>query len=152
MSLFTGFFVHNMDDKGRLILPAKLRLSLGVRFYLTRGIGGCVFLFSEDHWRSLVEKLTRFSFFDKNAVLLQRLLVGGAEEASCDKQGRLAIPLSLREYAGLKENDDVVIMGMGDRIEIWSKERWNKFEEELTPEEIAKAAEKLGFLETSPEL
>lgn len=147
MALFTGLFVHTLDDKGRLILPARFRLSLGERFYLTRGIGGCVFLFAEDSWRQLAEQLTRLSFFDRNAVLLQRLLIGGAEEASCDKQGRLAIPLSLREYAGIKENGEAVIIGIGNRIEIWSRERWDKLEEELTPEAIAKAAEQLGLLE-----
>jgi MraZ protein len=152
MPIFTGLFVHTLDDKGRLILPAKFRLLLGETFYLTKGIGGCVFLFPEDAWRQLAEQLTKLSFFDKNAVILQRLLVGGAEAVSCDKQGRLAIPVSLREYAGLKENSDAVVMGIGNRIEIWSKERWDKFEEELTPEEIAKAAEKLGFLETRPPL
>ncbi|MGB9607538.1 MAG: division/cell wall cluster transcriptional repressor MraZ, partial [bacterium] len=132
MPIFTGLFVHSLDDKGRLILPAKFRLLLGESFYLTKGIGGCVFVFTEDSWRQLAEQLNRLSFLDRNAVILQRLFVGGAEEASCDKQGRLAIPISLREYAGLKENSEVVIMGIGNRIEIWSKERWDRFEEELT--------------------
>jgi len=152
MALFTGFFVHTLDDKGRLILPAKFRLSLGERFYLTKGIGGCVFIFREESWRQLAEQLTRLSFLDKNAVILQRLLIGGAEEGSCDKQGRLAIPVSLREYAGLKENTDVVVMGIGSRIEIWSKEKWDEMEEALTPEAIAKAAEQLGLLEGRPSI
>lgn len=147
MALFTGFFVHTLDDKGRLILPARFRLSLGERFYLTRGIGGCVFVFGEESWRQIAEQLTRLPFFDKNAVMLQRLLIGGAEEASCDKQGRVAIPLSLREYGGIKENTDAVIIGIGKRIEIWSKERWDEWEKELTPEAIATAAEQLGLLE-----
>lgn len=147
MAFFTGFFIHTLDEKGRLILPARFRLSLGERFYLTRGIGGCVFVFTEESWRQLADQLTRLSFFDKNAVVLQRLIIGGAEEASCDKQGRIAIPLSLREYSGIKENADAVIIGIGNRIEIWSKERWDKMEEEMTPEAIASAAERLGFLE-----
>ncbi len=145
--MFTGLFVHTLDDKGRLILPARFRLSLGERFYLTKGIGGCVFLLGEDSWRKLAEQLMKLSFFDKNAVTLQRLWIGGAEEASCDKQGRLAIPLSLREYAGIRENSDAVIIGIGNRIEIWSKERWDKVEGGLTPEAIAQAAEQLGLLE-----
>lgn len=147
MALLTGLFVHTLDDKGRLILPARFRLSLGERLYLTKGIGGCVLLFPEENWRRLAEQLTNLPFFDKNAVMLQRLLVGGAEEVSCDRQGRLAIPVSLREYAGLKENTDAVIMGLGNRIEIWSKERWDKLEEEYTPEAIAEAAGRLGLLE-----
>ncbi len=143
--MLSGLFIHNIDDKGRVVLPARFRSLVGERFILTKGIHGCIFLFPEAEWLKIAESLGKQSFLNRDAILLQRFLLGAATECSPDPQGRLAIPLPLREYAGIKENGEVVIMGTGQRIEIWSKERWEKCEEEITPEKISQAAEQLGL-------
>ena len=130
--MFRGLHEHTIDAKGRMSLPVRFREPLTgqseegteeVRFILTTGIDRCLVLYSMEHWRALEEKLASLSQFDPAVVSLRRIYLAGATEVILDKNGRLLIPPMVREYAGLCR--DVVWAGMGNTIELWSKEEWN---------------------------
>ena len=129
--MFLGENHHSLDAKGRLIVPAKLREKLGPIFVVTKGIGDkyiCIYPIST--WNAIAEKLKGIPSADKDGVRFQRFLIGSAHECEPDAQGRVLIPLILREYAGIVK--EVVSVGMTDRIEIWAKEEWSLREEDLT--------------------
>ena len=123
--MFMGEFHHNIDDKSRLVMPSKFRDELGETFILTRGLEGCLFVYSKDEWNNLVNKLKKLSFTKKDARAFLRFFLSGAQECSFDKQGRIAIPTPLVSYAGLEK--ECVVIGVNDRLEIWSKESFDLF-------------------------
>lgn len=127
--MFYGEYVHSLDKKGRLIVPAKFREvfkeHFAERFYLTRGLDGCLFVFTEEAWKSQERKFRELPFTRTEARKFNRLYFSGACDVVCDKQGRILIPEYLKGYAEIKV--DVVILGVSDRIEIWAKEKWEKF-------------------------
>ena len=127
--MFYGEFSHTLDRKGRIIIPARFRESFkehfAEKFYLTRGLDTCLFLFTEDEWRSQEGKFKNLSFTKPEARQFNRLFFSGAAEVVCDKQGRILIPSYLKQYADIKR--DVVIVGVSNRIEIWAKEGWKAF-------------------------
>ena len=123
--MFMGEFHHNIDDKQRLVLPSKFRYELGESFILTRGLEGCLFIYSKKEWEIIIEKLKRLPFTKKDARYFLRFFLSGAVECSFDKQGRIAIPQVLANYAGLKK--ECVVIGVNDRLEVWSNESFNKF-------------------------
>ncbi len=142
--VFQGEFDHSVDDKGRVIIPTQFRSSLGVRFYLTKGFDGCIFIYTEAAYNDLSDTLNKQSQLDKHTMRLQRFFT--SVEASVDGQGRVAIPFKLREHAKITENDTVVIVGASSRIEIWSKPVWEKYnDEELTADMITESARELGI-------
>jgi MraZ protein len=141
--VFQGEFDHSVDDKGRVIIPTRFRSSLGERFYMTKGFGGCIFVYTDAAFKELSETLARQRKLDEHTMRLQRFFT--STEASVDTQGRVAIPSKLREYAKIGEQGDVVIVGTGERLEIWSGESWDRYNEEMTPEMIRESARELGI-------
>lgn len=137
--VFQGEFDHSVDDKGRVIIPNRFRASLGVRFYMTKGLGGCIFIYTESDYNTLSERLSdERRQLDAHIMRLQRFFT--ATEASVDGQGRVAIPSKLREWAKIPEQGDVVIIGATSRIEIWSRDSWDRYSEEMTDEMITESA------------
>ena len=123
--MLMGEFHHNLDDKGRIIVPSRLREELGENIIVTRGLENCLFIYSENEWAKVVSKLKTLPFTKKDARSFTRMFLSGATNAEFDKQGRIKIAIPLLEYAELEK--ECVIIGVNDRLEIWSKERWNSF-------------------------
>ena len=125
ISMFIGEYHHSVDDKGRLIIPSKFRDELGTKFIITRGIENCLFVYSLESWEKIVNKLETLPFTKKDARAFIRLFLSGASEAEFDKQGRINITSPLISYANITK--ECVVIGTGDRLEIWSEESWNDF-------------------------
>lgn len=123
--MFMGEYQHNIDDKGRIIVPAKFREGLGNSFILTRGLDQCIFAYPRSEWSHLEQKLKSLPFTKKDARAFTRFFFSGACEVELDKQGRILLPQNLREYAGLKK--ECVVIGVSTRVEIWSKEIWEEY-------------------------
>ena len=141
--MLIGEYEHSLDAKGRLIMPAKLRDDIGEVFILTKGLDGCLFAFSKSEWEKFEQKLSALPVSDKNARAFTRFFFAGAIECEIDKQGRFLISSNLREFASLTK--DVVIIGLNSRIEIWSKEKWQNTDEDISADEIAEKMEMLGI-------
>ena len=139
--MLIGEFEHNIDLKGRIIIPAKFREDLGASFIVTKGLDNCLFIYSKEEW-SILEKNIRSLPMSK-ARDLQRFFFSGACEVEIDKQGRVLIPSNLRTYADLEK--EVVVIGASNRAELWNKELWEKQCEELTAISIAEAMDEIGF-------
>mgnify|MGYP003542475227 CR=1 FL=1 len=129
--------------KGRLIMPSKLRQDIGEKFIITKGLDGCLFVFSQNEWLNFESKLKALPLSDKNARNFVRFFLSGATECEIDKQGRFLIPANLREAAKLEK--DAVIVGVGTRLEIWDKEIWQKCDENISADEIAENMTMLGI-------
>lgn len=133
-SMFMGEFQHNLDTKGRVIVPAKFRDGLGQSFVLTRGLDQCLFAYPLDEWKILEEKLKKLPLTKKDARAFIRFFFSGAVECEIDKQGRINIPSPLRSYADLDK--ECVVIGVSNRIELWDKDKWttyvNESEESFT--------------------
>ena len=125
ISMFIGEYHHSVDDKGRLIIPSKFRDELGTKFIITRGIENCLFVYSMESWEKIVNKLETLPFTKKDARAFIRFFLSGASEAEFDKQGRINITSPLISYANI--TTECVVIGTGDRLEIWSEESWNDF-------------------------
>lgn len=123
--MLMGEFHHNIDEKNRLVIPSKFRSELGEQFIITRGLDKCLFIYSMNEWNKLVSKLNTLPFTQKNARNFTRFFLSGAINAEFDRSGRVCITSPLIEYAGI--NKECVIIGASDRLEIWSKESWDKF-------------------------
>lgn len=123
--MFIGQFQHSLDQKGRLIIPSKFREKLGQSFVLTKGLDGCLFVYPRDEWTVLEQKLKTLPFTQKDARAFIRFFFAGAVETDMDKQGRILIPPQLREHAHIEK--DVVIIGVSNRVEIWSQEQWEVY-------------------------
>ena len=136
--MFSGAYSHTVDNKGRTVIPSKFRSKLGERFYITRGMNGCLWILSDDQWRDFQVKIAPKSFLDNSAMKLERFFIGSAVECSPDTQGRIFIPQNLREYAEI--DTDIRVVGLTNKVEIWSDKRWTEFNSSLTDEVI----ERLG--------
>ena len=142
--MLIGEFEHSLDAKGRLIMPAKLRESIGDTFVVTKGLDGCLFAFSITEWTNFEEKLKSLPLSNKNSREFVRFFLSGATECEIDKQGRFLIPNNLREAAGLVK--ETVIIGVGTRIEIWDKEKWMTYSSDnISVEDIAENMTMLGI-------
>lgn len=137
--MFMGEYEHNIDQKGRMIVPAKFREELGSTFVLTRGLDKCVFGYPYDEWKQLEEKMRALPFTKKDARAFTRFFFSGAVECEFDKQGRVNVSAPLRRYAKLER--ECVIIGVSNRIEIWSKQMWDQYysESEESFDEIAES-------------
>ena len=144
--MLIGEYEHSLDAKGRLIMPAKLRDDIGDKFIITKGLDGCLFGFSQKEWDNFEEKLKTLPLTNKNARDFVRFFLSGAIECEIDKQGRFLISSNLREYAELDK--EVMITGVGTRIEIWDRDKWKKYnsEENLSADQIAENMANLGML------
>ncbi len=120
--MFMGEYNHTIDAKGRLIIPAKFREVLGDEFVVTKGMDGCLFVFDNSEWQTFAEKLRSLPMIDKEVRQFTRFFLAGAASVEVDKQGRILLPSVLRDFAGITK--DTVLIGVGSRIEIWSKDRW----------------------------
>ena len=144
-SLFIGEYRHSLDVKGRIIVPAKFRDGLGDKLVLTKGLDGCLFAYSKEEWANFEEKIKSLPLTNKDARAFVRFFFAGAVECEIDKQGRTLIPPMLREYAGL--NKDLVIIGVSNRVEIWSQDKWDSYSEaeDLEADELAEKMAMLGI-------
>ena len=137
----TGQYAHNIDAKGRLFIPARLREELGQTFHVTVGLDHCLSIYSDESWAAFTDKVRALPYSKAKAL---RPLFANASKCELDSQGRIVIPQKLRKYAGLEK--DAVIIGVNDRAEIWSAETWNaREEEEMTPEKMKACLAALGF-------
>ena len=141
--MFMGEYNHTIDAKGRLIIPSKFRETLGDVFVVTKGLDGCLFVYDNAEWNVFEEKLKSLPLTNNDARKFVRFFLAGATEAEVDKQGRILVPNVLREFAEL--NKDVVLIGVGSRIEIWSKERFEGMAAYDDMDEIAEHMAELGL-------
>ncbi len=123
--MFMGEYHHNIDDKGRLVLPSKFRSELGEQFIVTRGLEKCLYVYSIAEWKKIEEQLNTLPFTRKDARTFIRTFFSGATECEFDRQGRTCITSPLVSYAGLTK--ECVIIGANDRVEIWELGEWQKF-------------------------
>lgn len=141
--MFMGEYNHTIDAKGRVIVPSKFRESLGDEFVVTKGLDGCLFVYDNHEWTAFEEKLKSLPITNKDARAFVRFFLAGAAGVEVDKQGRILLPGSLREFAELTK--DVVLIGVGSRIEIWSKERWESAASFEDMDDIAEHMADLGL-------
>ncbi len=139
--MLIGEYAHNVDVKGRVNFPARLREDLGLRFVITKGLDNCLFVYSLEEWANLEQKIKALPM--SKSRNLQRFLFAGACEVEPDKQGRVLIPANLREYAGLTK--DVMVIGASNRAEIWDRDRWSQECSQLDSQSVADAMDELGF-------
>lgn len=123
--MLSGEYRHNIDEKGRIIIPSKIRGEMGNSIVITRGLDGCLFGYNEKAWESMMEKLSSLPYTKSDVRKFTRFMTSGAITLEFDKQGRVNIPNYLSDYAKLLK--EVVIVGVINRIEIWSKESWEEF-------------------------
>jgi len=143
MHMFMGEYNHTIDAKGRLIIPSKFREVLGDEFVVTKGMDGCLFVFDNKEWQAFEEKLHTLPMMDKEARQFTRYFLAGAASVEVDKQGRILLPGVLREFADITK--DAVLIGVGRRIEIWSKDRWEGTVTYQDMEDISRHMIELGI-------
>ena len=136
-----GRYEHQLDPKGRLFVPAKLRPELGEAFYVTLGLDHCLSVYTEEDWSRILEKFASMPISQSTKM---RFLFANAAKCEPDKQGRFLLPAELRSYAGIEQS--VTFIGLGNRAEIWNTETYRKIEAEmLTPENLKAVMEELNF-------
>ena len=134
-----GEYQHNLDAKGRVTIPAKFREDLGDKFYVCKGLDKCLFVLSEEGWQKMMTGISALPA--AQSTKLQRFFFAGAAEAEPDKQGRVLLPQSLRDYAGLSK--ETTVIGTGTRAEIWDTEAWNAYMASQSDDDIRDALEGL---------
>ncbi len=143
--MFMGEYNHTIDAKGRFIIPAKFRETLGDKFIVTKGLDGCLFVYPKSEWSLFEEKLKVLPLTNKDARQFTRFFLAGAAACEVDKQGRILLPQVLRDFAQLEK--EVVLIGVASRVEIWSKINWEQsmstYNDDMN--EIAEKMESLGF-------
>ena len=137
--MFMGEYHHTIDDKGRITIPAKLRYEFGGEFIVSKGLDGCLFLYPKDEWNNVTAKYKELPN-TRDARNYLRIMLGGAVNSEFDKQGRINLPGPLVGHADLKK--DCIIIGVNERLEIWSKDRWENFLSD-NEESISDIADKL---------
>lgn len=144
-NMFIGEYFHTIDAKGRLIIPSKFREELGRKFIITKGLDHCLFVYPQEEWKSIENKLSTLPLTSKDARAFVRFFFSGATECELDKQGRIMIPPNLRIHA--KVNKDIVTIGVSTRVEIWSSEEWENYNEnaDLSYDAIAEKMVELGI-------
>lgn len=141
--MFMGQYNHTVDAKGRLSIPSKFREQLGDEFVITKGMDGCLFVFDNQNWAEFEEKLSALPMGKIETRQYTRFFLAGATQVEVDKQGRILLSTQLRGFAGLEK--DVVLVGVGKRIEIWSMEKWAAMEEDVDMDEITAAMADFGL-------
>ena len=142
--MFMGEYNHTIDAKGRLIIPSRFRELLGEEFVLTRGLDGCLSIYPMDEWVAFEEKLRALPLTNKDARTFSRFFVAGATTCQLDKQGRILVPQTLRQFAGLDK--DVVLTGNLNRIEAWSKEKRSENCNYDDMDSIAESMQNIGIV------
>lgn len=142
--MFIGEYAHAIDNKNRIIIPSKFREELGQKFVLTKGLDGCLYVYTLNEWKKLEEKLQKLPLTNKNARAFARFFFSGANEIETDKQFRTLISQNLLEYANIKK--DIVSIEVSNRIEIWSKEKWDEYNAlNIDYDNIAEQMSELGI-------
>ena len=143
--MFIGEYQHSLDDKGRVSVPVKFRADLANGCVLTRGLDGCLWLYSIDEWQKLADSVSALPITSKNARSFGRFILSGAMDLKIDRAGRINLPKYLADYAGIKSK--VTLNGMYNRVEIWAENKWNDFKKgmEENSEEVAENLSELGF-------
>lgn len=143
--MFIGEYSHSIDEKGRLSVPVKFRADLATGCILTRGLDGCLWVYTLEAWEKIAEDVTALPITQKAARSFSRFVLSGAMDLVLDKAGRINIPKYLNDYAGIKNK--VVVTGMHNRLEIWAEEKWSKFKAEMeeNSDEVAEGLENIGF-------
>ncbi len=141
--MFTGEYNHTIDQKGRLIIPNKFRNLLGDIFVITKGIDDCLEIYDKETWDKFSEKINSLPYSNKNAREFKRLFIGRATEVAPDKMGRVQLTVALRNVSGLKQ--DITFMGVGDHIEIWDTETFEKKNNFTDSDEMSRKMEGLGI-------
>ncbi|OGY85343.1 MAG: cell division/cell wall cluster transcriptional repressor MraZ [Candidatus Kerfeldbacteria bacterium RIFCSPHIGHO2_12_FULL_48_17] len=141
--MFIGEYAHNIDEKGRLAVPAKFRAELKKGAVVTRGLDNCLFLYTQGEWKKLAGKLAALPISQAKSRAFARLMLAGAMDVDVDKQGRVIVPEYLRTYAGVHKK--VVITGLYNRLEIWDETKWNTYKA-ITEKDSTEIAETLGEL------
>lgn len=139
--MLNGTFYQSMDVKGRMSFPTKLREIVGESFVITKGLSGCLFVYSLEDFEKLAQKLSDMPM--SKALTVQRFFMASSTTVEADKQGRVLVPQSLREYAGLEK--EIVVAGVSDRAEIWDKAKWDEFNAQISEESVMEALEGLDF-------
>jgi MraZ protein len=139
-AVFMGEYHHSIDEKGRVIIPAKFREALGDRFVMTRGLDNCLFVYPLQEWAVMEQKLKSLPLMKADARAFTRFFLSGATECELDKQGRVNIPANLREHARL--DSQAVVIGVSNRVEVWSKELWESYSQ-ISEQSFNEIAEKL---------
>ena len=141
--MFIGEYKHTIDEKGRLAVPVKFRAQLSGGAVVTRGLDNCLFLYTEEEWKNLAERLAKLPIGKANSRAFARLMLAGAMDVSLDKQGRVILPDYLRKYAAVGKN--VVVAGLYNRLEIWDEAKWEEYKSG-TESSSGDIAEQLGEL------
>ena len=141
--MFMSEYNHTIDAKGRLIIPSKFREALGDEFVISKGMDGCLYVYANEDWNAFEQKLTSLPVTNKSARQFARFFLAGAASVEVDKQGRILVPGTLREFAKLEQ--EVVVGGGGSRIEIWSKDQYDTISDDVDMDGIAQAMEELGL-------
>lgn len=123
--MFMGEYHHNLDEKSRIVIPSNFRFELKDNFIIAKGLENCLYIFSNDEWQKVVSKLESLPFTKKDVRVFKRAFFSGASNVEVDKSGRIVISSNLKDYARIKR--ECVIIGAGDRIEIWDKDEWDNF-------------------------
>ena len=141
--MFLGEYLHSLDGKNRLRLPPKLKKDFSSAFVLTCGADGCIYILPKEKFDSLFSSSLSAPLFNSKSQHSLRLLFSKAVEAQEDSQGRFLLPQSLKEYADIQK--EVYFVGVGNRVEIWSKEKWEEYSKDVTFDKLSKELEKNGF-------
>lgn len=141
--MFMSKYNHTIDPKGRLSIPSKYREILGDEFVVSKGMDGCLFVYANETWKEFEAKLAALPLVNRQARQLARFFLSGAQYVTVDKQGRILVPQDLRDFAGLEK--DVVLSGMGSRIEVWSLEKWNEVNSQVDIDEISEGIGDMGL-------
>ena len=143
--MLLGQYNHNIDEKGRVSVPAKFREELGMSFIVTKGLDNCLFAYSKEEWSKFEEKLKTLPLTNPNARNFIRFFFSGATECEIDKQGRINLPQNLRDYADLTK--EVTVIGVSTRVEIWNRDKWNNYtsDENMDVDDIASKMSELGI-------
>lgn len=128
--MLIGEYHHNIDEKGRLIIPSKFRDEIGKEFVVTRGLDGCLFIYSKSQWEKIVSKLQTLPFTKKDARTFNRFFLSSATVCEFDRQGRINIPSNLVNYANIQK--ECTIIGVNDRLEVWASDKFSSLIEENT--------------------
>ncbi len=141
--MITGEYRYSLDEKGRLMIPARVRSEItGNVLVLTRGVDRCLWMFTHEEWKKVVEGLLgSTSMFQEKARLIQRRIIAPAQEVEIDRSGRIIIPPTLREYAGLQK--ECIILGIQNYLELWDDATYNRYLEE-NEAQFKEAAEAIG--------
>lgn len=143
--MFIGQYEHSLEEKGRLLIPKSFREELKAGAIVTKGLDGCLFLYSKEKWQALVEKLSSLPLTQTNARAFSRLFTYGASEVNLDRIGRILVPQYLRDFAQIQSN--VVIAGNLDKIEIWNKDKFVQYQSQIekNSDDIAEKLSNLGI-------